>query len=268
MQEFENVNLAFSRQSEFFDSYEEGNEILKWMRSVTRSHLLRHLKKNDSILELNAGTGLDAVFLAEKGYHVHCIDVASGMLEKLGLKVKKKRLKDLINWQQLSFSELDQLAGKSFDHIFSNFGGLNCAENLSSVFDSFHKILKPGGKVTLVIIPPVCPWELALMFKGNFKTAFRRLHKNGTTAQVEGVNFKAYYYTAKDTMKFLGKRFELIELQGLASLSPPPYMENFPVKFPSLYKNLTRLDKKLSHTFPFDRWADHFILTAQLAVRQ
>jgi len=263
MQTFELVNKAFSHQSFVFDDYESGNVILKWMRSVTRLHLLRYLNAGDKILELNSGTGLDAVFLAEKGYRVHCIDIAEGMLNKLDEKIKIKELQEKISFQELSFTNLNNLEEKSFDYIFSNFGGLNCAENLSSVFSQFSEILKPGGKVTLIIIPPICPWEIALAFKGNFKTAFRRFHKKGIEANVEGIKFQTYYYTVSDAQKALGNQFKLIELQGLASFSPPPYMENFPKKFPVFYRYLKRLDNRLSHNFPFNRCADHFILTAE-----
>lgn len=263
MQSFELVNQAFSRQSFLFDEYEKENKILNWMRSVTRRHLLRHLKAGDKVLELNSGTGLDAVFLAEKGYRVHCIDIAEGMITKLDEKIREKELHQRISYQLLSFTNLTNLNEQSFDYIFSNFGGLNCAGDLSSVFNQFDKILKPGGKITLVIIPPVCPWELALVFKGNFKTAFRRLHNKGIEANVEGVKFQTYYYSVHDTMKALGNKFRLLEIEGLASFSPPPYMENFPKKFPAFYKFLTKLDGRLSHYFPFNRFADHFILSAE-----
>ncbi len=260
---FDPVKEAFSRQAEIFDSYEEGNEILKWMRLVTRKHLLRHLKENDEILELNSGTGLDAVFLAEKGFKIHCTDISYGMLKKLEEKIINSELKNLITFQALSFTELDRLSGKPFDYIFSNFGGLNCTKNLSEVFKHFTKLLKPGGRVTLVIIPPVCPVELALVFRGKFKTAFRRLHKNGVEVNVEGIKFTTYYHSLRNTIKALGPEFGVIEIQGLASISPPPYMINFPKRYPDAYKKLIKFDEKLSHVFPFNRWADHFIITAE-----
>jgi ubiquinone/menaquinone biosynthesis C-methylase UbiE len=257
------VKEAFSRQSEVFDDLEDKNEILKWMRSITRKHVLRHLKPGDRILELNAGTGLDAVYFAGKGYKIQCTDISEGMLNKLASKVEELNLSELVTYQLLSFTELDKLGAKKFDYIFSNFGGLNCTGNLSDVFTHFDKILSPQGRVTLVIIPPVCPWEIALMFKGNFKTAFRRLKKGGIQANVEGIKFKTWYYSVSETIKALGPAFRLIETQGLASISPPPYMINFPVRFPSLYKRLTRIDESISGLFPFNRWADHFILTAE-----
>ena len=263
LNKFDSVAEAFSLQSATFDSYEEENDILKWMRAVTRKHVMRHLKINDEILELNSGTGLDAVYFAEAGFKIFCTDIAEGMLNKLDEKVKQRQLQSLVTLKLLSFTELDQLEPLSFDYIFSNFGGLNCERDLKNVFRNFHKILKQGGKATLVIIPPVCPWEIALIFTGKFKTAFRRFSKNGVLANVEGVKFQTYYHSVSKTLKALGPEFKILELEGLASFSPPPYMINFPKRLPRLYRFLTGIDKKLSHHFPFNRWADHFILTVQ-----
>jgi ubiquinone/menaquinone biosynthesis C-methylase UbiE len=259
---FDPVKEAFTRQSEIFDKYEEGNDILKWMRSVTHAHVLRHLKRNDKILELNSGTGLDAVWFAGKGFRIHCTDISEGMLGKLHSKIYKFNLKDLVSYELLSYTELDKLTVKPFDYIFSNFGGLNCTGDLSSVFNKFSGVLNPGGRVTLVVIPQICIWELAHIIIGKFKTAFRRFHQNGVMANIEGIKFRTYYYSVSDVIKALGRDFKVIEIQGLASVSPPPYMINFPKLYPRLYRMLTRIDAKLSHVFPFNRCADHFILTA------
>lgn len=259
---FESINKAFSRQSELFDDYEKRNEILKWMRSITHKHVLKHLRKNDKILELNSGTGIDAVFFSAKGFRIHCIDISDGMIKKLGEKVNSLKMDNYISYQLLSFTELDKLEIKSFDYIFSNFGGLNCTPDLSLLFSQFRTILKPGGRISLVMIPPICPWELALLFKGKFRTAFRRLNKI-VIANVERVNFPVYYYSVSDTVKALGPDFRIIDIQGIASISPPPYMENFPKLYPRLYQKLTYWDERISRFFPFNRFADHFILTAE-----
>jgi ubiquinone/menaquinone biosynthesis C-methylase UbiE len=224
----DNVNEAFSKQSNIFDEYEETNDILKWMRSITHKHIEKYLRKNEKILDINAGTGLDAIYLARQGFRVHCIDIAEGMIDKKNKKVRKKQLEDLISYQVLSFTDLDKLNDKLFDYIISNFGGLNCVQNLQDVFTHFGKILKPGGKVTLAIMPHICLWELGLIFRGIFETAFRRLNKNGTEANVEGINFTTYYHSVSKTIKALGSSFRVLEIQGLASVSPLPYMINFP----------------------------------------
>ena len=258
---FEFVKEAFNRQSKIFDEYEKQNEILKRMREVVRGHLLRHLKKGEQILELNAGTGIDAVYLAEKGFNIHAIDISEGMMSKLESKVKSSALQHKITFELISFTELNNLKIKSFDYIFSNFGGLNCVKNLSEVTKHFNQILKQGGKITLVIMPPVCLWEIALALKGKYKSAFRRFNNNGTLANIEEIKFYTYYHSFKKLRQALGRNFKLIELQGLAAISPPPYAENFPKQHPLLYEILCRVENLLSHIFPFNRCADHYIAT-------
>ena len=69
---------------------------------------------------------------------------------------------------------LDNLKNRGpYDHIFSNFAGLNCTDELNKVLDSFNCLLKPGGFVTLVILPKFCLWEFLLLFKGKFKLLSR-----------------------------------------------------------------------------------------------
>lgn len=264
IEDYQNVSAAFSRQSSSFDDIEENNEILQWMRKQIHAHCMRHFKPGESILELNCGTGIDATFFAEQGMKVHATDLSDGMLHELKKKIEKKNLADKISFQQCSFTQLEKIEKKNFDHIFSDFGGLNCEKEIDKIITSFKALLKPGGTATLVIMPPVCPWELLLALKGNFKTAFRRFNKNGAESHLEGERFLSYYFTSSTIISDFGKEYEVMELQGLGSFVPPPYLDSFPQKHPGLFKKLKHLDEKLCHTIPFNRWADHFILTTRL----
>jgi ubiquinone/menaquinone biosynthesis C-methylase UbiE len=260
-QDFESARAAFSKQASSFDDIESHNEILQWMRQQIHAHCLRHFKTGDHILELNCGTGIDAVFFAQHGMKVHATDISEGMLGELQKKISAGKLEENITTQKCSFTDLHLLRDKKFDCIFSDFGGLNCAENIGSVIQSFQPLLKPGGTVTLVIMPPVCPWEMLLALKGNFKTAFRRFKSIGAESHLEGETFMSYYFTPSKIISAFGKEYKLKELQGLGSFVPPPYLEKFPKKNPGLFRRLKNMDEKFSHTFPFNRWADHFIIT-------
>ena len=88
--------------------------------------------------------------------------------------------------------------------------------------------------------------------------------KNGVSANINGFKFKTFYYSVSDLQKALMDDFVILEIQGLASISPPPYMEKISDYFPNIYKMLTNVDEKFSSVFPFNSWADHFILTAEL----
>lgn len=231
------------------------------MRRQIHAHCLRHFKQEDHLLELNCGTGIDAVFFATHGMHVHATDISKGMLSELQKKISERKLEDRITTQHCSFTELKNVEKQNFDGIFSDFGGLNCVQDIESVIHSLKLLLKPGGIVTLVIMPPVCPWEIMLAFKGNFKTAFRRFKSNGAASHLEGQTFMSYYFKPSRIISAFGKDYELKELQGLGSIVPPPYLEKFLKKKPGLFNRLKKFDEKFSHTFPFNRWADHFILT-------
>src|SRR3569833_2300535 len=101
-----------------------------------------------------------------------------------------------ISYELCSYTNLNELKNKGpYDLIFSNFAGLNCTDELDKVLSSLSLLLNPGGLVTLVILPKFCLWETLLLFKGKFRTAFRRfLAGKGAKAHIEGVYFKCWYY--------------------------------------------------------------------------
>lgn len=256
---------AFSRQAPGFDAIDAQNDMLQYMRNTVRQHVLKIWKKGDHILELNCGTGLDAVFFAQKGFNVYATDNAEGMLQQAEKKISDNYLEKIITLQNCSFDNLNTLSPKKFDHIFSNFGGLNCTGDLQSVIEQFNSLLNPNATVTLVLMPPICPWEIALALKGNFRTAFRRLNKKGANSQVEGIQFTTWYYSPTKVQAFFGKGYKRLYLQSLGFICPPPYMEEFPKTFPRLFSTLTTIEKKVA-TLPLLRnLGDHFIITMQKA---
>lgn len=257
------VNKAFSRQSLIYDDYDKSNPTLIWMRQQVYKHVLKYLRPNDKILELNSGTGIDAEFFAKQGYKIHCTDLSDGMIEQMKKKFSSEEFSDKITIQQCSFTELDQIGNQKFDFIFSNFGGLNCISDLSQVTKFFQQLLNKGGRVCLVILPPVCPWEIIQLFRGNFDVAFRRFRKEGSLANVEGIKFLTYYFSAGYVMKSLGKNFKMLKLESLALFTPIPQMDKIQKKFPRLIRFLNKIDEKICSLFPFNRIGDHIIITAE-----
>ena len=73
------VALAFTGQSAIFDQLYATNGIVAYKRERVRQFLLKYLRPGSRILELNAGTGDDAIFLAKQGHHVHATDISTGM---------------------------------------------------------------------------------------------------------------------------------------------------------------------------------------------
>jgi ubiquinone/menaquinone biosynthesis C-methylase UbiE len=259
------VALAFSRKADEYDAFGDDHLNLARMRRKVYDHVLRFLQPADRLLELNAGTGIDAAFFAQRGQIVHAIDIAPGMIDHLTEKIDQYHLSDRLAVQALSFTELDRVEGAPYDYVFSNFGGLNCIADLTLVTRHLTQILRPGGCVTWVIMPRVCPWEMALLLKGQFKIATRRWSRYGTLAHVEGVRFTTTYFTPHQVLTALGSSFRLLRLESLSVFAPPADRVEFPRRFPRLYRALVNLDEALAPRWPFNRWGDFFILTAQAA---
>jgi ubiquinone/menaquinone biosynthesis C-methylase UbiE len=254
---------AFSKQSGIFDQLYSGNEIIRYKRKRVRLHVQNFLTLNSKILELNCGTGEDAIWFAQNGYTVHATDISYGMLEKLDQKIKKFQLDRRISYELCSFTGLDRLAEKGpYDCIFSNFAGLNCTEELDKVLASFSPLLKKDGIVTLVLLPEFCLWEFLLLFKGKFKTAFRRFFSSkGKKAHIEGKYFKCWYHNPSFVIHHLKKDFELLNLEGLCTLVPPSYIENFATKYPRAFQFLKSKEDKWKHKWPWRSIGDYYIIS-------
>ncbi|HWZ03912.1 MAG TPA: class I SAM-dependent methyltransferase [Mucilaginibacter sp.] len=257
------AEAAFSGQSDIFDQIYSGNTIINYKRERVRAHVLQYLSPGSSILELNSGTGEDAFFFAKNGYEVHATDISSGMQQQLVQKVKQASMEALVSNELCSFTSLNQLANKGpYDLIFSNFAGLNCTGELDKVLTSFSELLKPGGLITMVILPKFCLWETLLVFKGKFRTAFRRFFSSkGRSAHVEGVLFKCWYYNPSYIIKKLKGEFDLISIEGLCAIVPPSYIEGFAEKHPSAYRFLTAKENKLKSRWPWKFIGDYYIIS-------
>jgi ubiquinone/menaquinone biosynthesis C-methylase UbiE len=263
MQHEELAATAFNKQSAIFDKIYAENIIVAYKRRRVREHVLKYLSPKNNILELNAGTGDDAVFFAQQGHSVHATDIAEDMQNKLRTKVQEYGLNDLVSTELCSFTSLENLQQRGpYDLIFSNFAGLNCTPDLDKVLTSLPELLKPGGIATMVTMPGFCLWETTLALKGNFKTAFRRLHsKNGTPAHIEGVHFLCWYYPPKFLIKHLKNKLDLVQLEGLCTLVPPSYFEQFPHKHPTLLKRLQYLESRLKTKWPWKYIGDYYIIS-------
>lgn len=259
----EQAAIAFSNQASSFDELYSGNTIIQYKRNRVREHVLKYLNPNSYILELNAGTGGDAVFFAKLGHRIHATDISTGMQEKLREKVTSNQLTGSVSNEICSFTELASLKNKGpYDLIFSNFAGLNCTAELDKVLASFDHLLKPGGLVTLVILPKFCLWETLLIFKGKFKTATRRFFSSkGRKAHIDEHWFTCWYYSPRFISRNLKNKFKLEALEGLCTIVPPSYIEHFAEKHPRLYTYLIAKENKLKSKWPWKYVGDYYIIT-------
>src|SRR5882757_5337250 len=255
---------AFSKQSLVFDQYDAGNTIIRYKRERVRGHVLQYLSPNSSILELNAGTGEDATYFGRLGHRVHATDIAEGMQRALREKITRQELTEKITTELCSFTSLEELRNKGpFDLIFSNFAGLNCTGELDKVLRSFSPLVNPGGQLTLVILPGFCLWETLLVFRGKFRTAFRRLfsRRKGARSHVEGHYFQCWYYSPSYVIRQLEDSFDLLSVEGLCTIVPPSYIEHFAERHPFLYRTLRKWEDRRKDRWPWKYIGDYYIIS-------
>ncbi len=264
---FDTIAEAFSRTAEKYDSFAIDHPNQARMRNKVYAHLQRFVPPGSRILELNAGTGTDAVELARRGYRIHATDIAPGMLERLREKVKRFDLEGLVTFQQCSFTDLDSIQGAPFDAVFSDLGGLNCVPDLSPVIAQLSGVLRPGGVVTWVLMPPVCLWEMAEIFRGHPRLAFRRFSPEGTRAHLEGLNFTVYYFTPKKVLEWFGVEYSCLSIEGLSVITPTAESKNFAKRYTRLYRSLSWIDDRLVMRRPWRGWGDFFVISMRYLPR-
>lgn len=253
------VQDAFSRQSAQFDAIEQGSRSHQWIRRRVRAQAMRYMRPGERLLELNAGTGIDSAFFAGHGIVVTATDNAPGMLRQLRAKAAPFQ-PGQFRVIDRSFHDLDQFGEERFHHVFSNFGGLNCTDRLGEVLAAVEERLLPGGTATLVIMPHVSPWELVELLRGHAGIAFRRFGSRGALAQVEGVPFRCWYYSARYVRRHM-PGCSTVVCRALALFVPPPHLQAFADRHPLMVNALERLET-WSAGMPAWRGAgDHFMIT-------
>lgn len=256
----ETIADAFTRTAAKYDAFSESHPHLARMRQKVYSTFERYVPSGSRVLELNAGTGTDAVHLADRGYHVHATDIAPGMLARIRDKVALLERRGRVSVQDCSFLELDRVSGGPFDAVFSNLGGLNCTADLRPVVRGIDNVLAPDGIAVVVIMPPICLWELALVFTGQFRLATRRVSRRGTLAHLEGNEFPVYYHTPRQVAAAFGPGYETLTVEGLSVLTPTAESKNLAKSHARVYRALAWLDDHVAGQPPFRSWGDFCVV--------
>jgi SAM-dependent methyltransferase len=229
-------------------------------RRATWCWLDRSFQDGDRVLELNCGTGGDALHLAGRGVRVLATDASAGMLEVARKKIRSEDAGKRIELRQLEIERIatledDCLGG--FDGAFSNFGGLNFVADLETVARSLGSLIKPGGRLVLCLVGPMVPWEwMWFLLQGRPREALRRLEPGGATWR--GVRVR--YPSVGKTNRVFSRFFRTVRVGGLGVLLPPPYTEHWARKHSRIIDVLNRWERRIER-WPLAAWlGDHYLL--------
>ncbi|MBL0339571.1 MAG: class I SAM-dependent methyltransferase [Bacteroidetes bacterium] len=199
-------------------------------REVVHRYLENNLDSETykNVLELNCGTGEDAIWLSRKGYKVTATDVSSEMIAMAKSKQTGAKEKTEINFLQLPFSKLDQFKDNSFDLLFSNFGGLNCidSDEISILSKEINRLLRPGGKFIAVLMGRNCVLEkFYFTLKGDKQNKLRRSSIAPVKAKVATSEIDISYYAPNEFAKLLHPYFNTPTFIPVGLFIPPSYLE-------------------------------------------
>lgn len=253
---------AFDVIAKSYDTVFTNSEVGKLQRKIVWAFLEKQNLRGKDILEVNCGTGEDALFLAQGGSLVSACDISEGMLAIAKEKIKQHNLN--INTFSWNMNQPFPAPDNKYDLIFSNFGGLNCLspDTLSKLSGTFNNLLNPGGKLIFVLMGRFCFMETAyFLFKGKFKNAFRRKGKKPVKAMLDKkVCIDTWYYSAKEIHTIFFDNFQPRKKIPVGIFVPPSYLDAIFRRKKTVLNFLARMDSMLAHVNLLSSWSDHYLI--------
>ncbi|MDI3339979.1 MAG: class I SAM-dependent methyltransferase [Sphaerobacter sp.] len=247
------------------------------LRTAVWRHLDAAFRPGDRVLELGCGTGEDAVHLAQRGIEVLALDASAAMLARAREKVRAAGVAGRVQLAQLDLSRhsLEHVlvaAGSApgcgpFDGAFSSFGALNCLPDRRALAASLADWVRPGGRVVLVLMSPLCPWEIGWhLAHGQPRRALRRLTagRAGTVAHTGGgASTRVWYPTPRRLCAEFAPTFRPVTTAGIGVLLPPSYLAGLVERWPRAAAHLARLEDRIAGRFPWTWLNDHYLVVLE-----
>ena len=251
---------AFDALARDYDAAFTDTLLGRTLRRALWRWLDRAFSPGSHVLEVNCGTGEDALHLAGRGVRVLATDASPGMLEVARAKLGNARLASNVEVRELGIEQLDALAhryGGALDGAFSSFGGLNCVGDLAAAASSLAALLRPDARVVLCVMGRMVPWEWAwFLGRGQPGNALRRFTPGGT--QWRGTTVR--YPSIRATRRAFQSQFVVRRVGALGVLLPPPYVNAWAVRHPRVVERLDRWERRIEQ-WPVVPWlGDHYLL--------
>ena len=256
-------SAEFDAVAQLYDETFTNSEVGKLQRLRVWNYLDSTLPKSSlNILELNCGTGEDAVWFAHRGHNVLASDISMKMIFITEDKVNRLKLSKQIATKQLDINEIDKIqTDNKFDLIFSNFGGLNCLSKneLESLSAKIKKLLNNNGKFIAVVMTDFCLIESLYFFiKLGFKNIFRR--KKTQQVIINDSIVKTYYYHPKYFFTFFKNNFTINKIIAIGIFIPPSYLNSFFKDKHRVLNLLNRVENFFGNNVFSAAISDHFLI--------
>ena len=232
--------------------------VLRDRNDIAVDFLAAHLAPGSRVLDAGCGAGVTCRHLAERGFAVHGVDIADGMVKLCRQQFARHEL----DRSQYEFSVGDinrnTLPAESFDGIAA-LGFLEYQENEGESLAALHRLLRPGG--VAVLSGPIAT-RISNLF--GLSKYYKRWRTRGRAPAVLSVNT----YTLKRFTALLSAAdFTLMAYRrhGYANFQLPyrfkKALDRVRGEF-ALHRGLTALSRVL----PVDRFANDIVVMARKTI--
>lgn len=254
---FDKMALTYDR--DFSETY-----LGKLYRERVWQYFDRHFSECLYLLELNCGTGEDALYLGKEGKIIEATDISTEMIEISRRKVSIAGLDENVRVHNVSIESLYNQNSRGlfqrdsqFDGMYSNFGGLNCIGDIPLFFESISPFIKSGGIAVFCIMGPYVPWEWFWYgARLQLRRAFRRVKRRAIPWQGSYL----YYHTIAEMKRASAPSFSWIKTYCLGTFVPPPYTEKWAGRHVAWIEFANNVEKRIGGRWPLPWFADHYVL--------
>jgi ubiquinone/menaquinone biosynthesis C-methylase UbiE len=251
---------AFDDLAADYDATFTETAIGRALRTLVWSRMDLALCNSRRVLDLGCGTGEDAVRLARKGTEVVALDSSANMVRMARAKAENAGCHGSIDFHCASMEDLRSvLDGRRFDGVLSNFGALNCVQDLPGLVRDVAQRLEPGAALIWVMLGRRVPWEWAwYLAHGQPDKAWRRLQHDAVSWR--GLTIR--YPTPAELARLLAPDFIVRRIAPLGVALPPTYAAAWLERSTFLLHALVKLEKLGQRCTALASWSDHYILEA------
>lgn len=242
------IARVYDRLAPEYDAQLAQNPVAYYMRERLHDHFAGVFRVGDRVLDLTAGTGADACFLAGRGIEVIAIDVSPAMLAEL--ERRSNRLGLTIKVHPIPAEQLSTLELENMDGVISTFGGLNTISDLPRLARDLARCLNSNGRVIIHALNRRCIWQII----------HGAIHGHLQFARAGPVQFGPdpvphWFYNPRGLWRrYFAPDFQLIQAYGLSVVAAPPLLN----RFPRTTNSLLALDRVLGRFFPSS--GDFFVM--------
>ncbi|MCB0217830.1 MAG: methyltransferase domain-containing protein [Caldilineae bacterium] len=252
---------AFDGLAEDYDARFSASPLGRLLRAAVWRHLDASFAPGERLLELGCGTGIDALHLVRRGLAVDAIDASAGMLTQARRRWEEAGRPSglrLAHAPAERLAELPELEGP-YDGAFASFGVLNCIADLPALGTAIAQRLRPGARLLLVPMGPVCVWELLGFGLRLDPRALRRLRPNAGPARIGGMPLRLAYPGPARLDRALAPGFRPLGRAALGLLLPPTDQAAWLRGRPRALEVLAAVERRIERLPLADRLSDHYV---------